>query len=100
MRDLRLTRAAERDVREIEQFSFTEFGSAATVEYLAGLRETLARLRDFPGMGTPRDDLKPEVRSLRYKSHRIYYRPVPGGILIQRVLHYARQVRREMIDER
>ncbi|OYW45734.1 MAG: hypothetical protein B7Z08_01720 [Sphingomonadales bacterium 32-68-7] len=100
MRDIRLTRAAERDIGDIERFSAAEFGSAATFEYLTGLHEAMAHLRNFPGLGVPRDDLKPDVRSLRYASHRIYYRPMPRGILIQRILHYARQVRREMLDDR
>ena len=100
MRDIRLTKAAERDIVDIEGFGAAEFGSAATFEYLTGLRDAMARLRDFPGLGVPRDDLKPDVRSLRYASHRIYYRPMSKGILVQRVLHYARQVRREMIDDR
>jgi len=99
-RDVRFTRAAARDIQELEQYSATEFGSSATAEYLGGLHEAFVRLRDFPGMGVARDDLRPDTRALRYSSHRIYYRPMPGGILIQRVLHYARQVRREMIDDR
>jgi toxin ParE1/3/4 len=98
MRDLRLTEAANRDISDIEQHSATEFGSAQTANYLEGLRDALARLRDFPDMGVERDDLRQDTRSLRYQSHRIYYRPMPGGILIQRVLHYARQVRRGMIE--
>jgi len=98
--DIRLTGRAARDINEIEQHSAAEFGSSLTAQYLQGLHEAFARLRDFPGIGVMRDDLRPGTRSLRYRSHRIYYRPMPGGILIQRVLHYARQVRREMIDER
>ena len=98
--DLRFTSAAARDIEELEQYSAAEFGSSATAEYLTGLHEALARLRDYPGMGVLRHDLRPDTRSFRYLSHRIYYRPMPGGILIQRVLHYARQVRREMLDDR
>ena len=100
MSEIRLTSAAARDINEIEQYSAEEFGSRQTAEYLDGLREAFARLRDYPGMGIRRDDLRLETRSLRYGSHRIYYRPMPGGIVIQRILHYARQVRREMINDR
>jgi toxin ParE1/3/4 len=100
MGDIRLTSAAARDIEEIERFSAAEFGPSLTADYLAGLRGSFAHLRDYPGMGVMRDDLRPGTRSRRYRSHRIYYRPMPDGILIQRVLHYARQVRREMIDDR
>lgn len=96
--DIRLTSIAVRDINEIEEYSAAEFGSTLTTEYLEGLHEAFARLRDQPGIGIMRDDLRPGTRSLRYRSHRIYYRPMPGGIVIQRVLHYARQVRREMFE--
>lgn len=98
MGDVRLTRAAAQDINDIEHRSAVEFGSAQTVEYLSGLHEAFARLGQYPGIGIVRHDLRPDTRSLSYRSHRIYYRPMPGGILIQRVLHYARQVRREMFE--
>ena len=100
MPDIRLSKAAESDIRELERYSADAFGSAKTAEYLQGLRDTFVQLRDYPGLGVSRDDLRTDTRSLRYASHRIYYRPVPDGILVQRVLHYARQVRREMIEDR
>jgi len=98
MKRIFLTEAAVRDIEELDRYGATEFGSAKADEYMNGLRESLRRLRDYPGLGIARDDLRPETRSLRYRSHRIYYRPEPRGILIQRVLHYARMVRRDMID--
>lgn len=96
--DIRLTEAAARDLAETGQYSLAEFGPASTADYLTGLREAFARLRDHPGIGVRRDDLRPEMRSLRYRSHRIYYRPSPDGIVILRVLHFARMVRREMLE--
>ena len=46
MSEIRLTSAAARDINEIEQYSAEEFGSRQTAEYLDGLREAFARLRD------------------------------------------------------
>jgi plasmid stabilization system protein ParE len=100
MSDIRLTKAAAQDIEGIEQYSVAEFGVSLTADYLSGLSEALARLRDYPGAGVMRGDLWPGTRSLRYRSHRIYYRAASGEIVIQRVLHYARMVRREMIDDR
>ena len=96
---IHLTRTAARDIEELKQFSLAEFGAALTADYLGGLRETLVRLCDHPGIGTARDDLRDGTRSLRYRSHRIYYRPAPEALVIQRVLHYARMVRRDMIEQ-
>ncbi len=100
MTGFRLTKAAARDIEELERYSLVEFGAGVTVDYLSGLQDTFARLRDYSGLGVARDDLWPATRSLRYRSHRIYYRSAPDGIVIQRVLHFARMVRRGMIDDR
>jgi toxin ParE1/3/4 len=97
MPDVRLTDAAAGDVEEIERYSASEFGPALTVEYLQGLADALRRLSHHPGIGIGRDDLRSGTRSLRYRSHRIYYRPVKDGVVVQRVLHQARQVRRDMM---
>lgn len=100
MNEIRLTRAAARDIAEIESYSVGEFGPPLTADYLRGLSEVFERLADYPDAGARRDDLRPGTRAVRYRSHRVYYRTAPGEIVIQRVLHYARMVRREMIDYR
>ena len=97
MTEIRFTELAVEDLLAIEEFSFANAGREQTAKYLAGLREAFVRLRDHPGIGVARDDLRAGSRSFRYGSHRIYYRAVEGGVLIQRILHYARQVRRSMI---
>ena len=81
----------------IEEFSFITFGRAQTAKYLVGLRDAFVRLQEHPGIGVARDDLRAGTRSYRYGSHRIYYRAMEDGVLIQRILHYARQDRRSMV---
>lgn len=97
MVSVRLTKAAAQDIEDLRRYGLLEFGPLATQNYLTGLHAALARLKEYPGMGISRDDLRPGTRSLRYRSHRIYYRPSPGGLVIQRILHYARMVRRGMM---
>jgi toxin ParE1/3/4 len=95
--EIRLTELALQDLLAIEEFSFATFGREQTSKYLAGLREAFVRLGEHPGIGVVRDDLRAGSRSYRYGSHRIYYRASEDEVLIQRILHYARQVRRSMV---
>ena len=97
MTEIRLTELALQDLLAIEEFSFVTFGREQMSQYLAGLRQAFVRLQEYPGIGVARDDLRAGSRSYRYGSHRIYYRASEAGVLIQRILHYARQVRRSMV---
>lgn len=98
MAELSLGKAAAKDIEDIAAYSAAHFGAVATVDYLAGLREAFQRLLDQPGVGARRDDLAAGIRSLRFRSHRIYYCSDLKGTRIIRVLHYARQVRRDVMQ--
>lgn len=98
MGDVRFSNAAVQDLRDIEAFSADRFGPAMTADYLAGLREALVRLGEHPAIGGRRDDLLPGIRALRYRSHRIYYGTHQQGVVILRLLHFARQVRRDLVQ--
>ena len=47
-------------------------------------------LASAPGMGESRPDLLPDLHSFTVKSYVIYYREIPDGIEVVRVLHGAR----------
>ena len=100
MAKLRYSSAARRDIEEIEQYSHTEFGSAAAENYLNDLSELFDRIFEFPAIGMQWRDLPDGTRTFPYRSHRIFYRKEGGDILIQRVLHNRRAFRREMLDDR
>ena len=54
------------------------------------LRQIDARLRDHadtPGMGTPRDDLAPGLRSFPVDDYIVFYRAIQGGIELLRIIH-------------
>jgi len=48
-------------------------------------------LADNPGLGTARDDLRPGLRRFVHGHYLIYYRAIPGGIEVVRVIHGARR---------
>jgi toxin ParE1/3/4 len=93
---LRLIFSAEAgaDIDEIAIFSIRTFGREVGDDYLAGLEIACERLQEFPEMAAVYRRLRPPVRCLIYRSHRIFYRVDDNSVLILRVLHHRRDARR------
>lgn len=56
------------------------------------IEETCRRLAGRPLIGRERPELAPGLRSMPVGRYVIFYRPIPDGIEIARVLHGARDV--------
>jgi toxin ParE1/3/4 len=63
---------------------------AAAVRFLDEVNATLEKLSQFPGMGPEREDIAAGLRSFPIGSYVLYYRRIPDGIEIARVLHGRR----------
>jgi toxin ParE1/3/4 len=63
------------------------WGIAQRRKYLAQMEDALRTLAANPRMGTPREELLPGYRSMRIGHHVAYYRIVPDGIEVVRMLH-------------
>lgn len=50
-------------------------------------------LREFPEMGSAREQLAPGLRVLPYRDYVIYYQVADDALVIVRVLHGARDAR-------
>ena len=87
---LRTTAAARADIRNILSYSKTAFGPQLARDYLDGLAAAFDRIAAKPQVGHPEAALGDLIRSVKYLSHRIYYRVEGDGILVVRVLHHAR----------
>ncbi|WP_260597672.1 type II toxin-antitoxin system RelE/ParE family toxin [Sphingomonas endolithica] len=96
MPSARVAPSAQNDLRNIRIYSKSAFGAAAARGYLLGLRDAFAAITERPLIGTSEGDLGEGVRSFAYRSHRIYYRLDQAGVLVVRILHYARDVPRAM----
>jgi plasmid stabilization system protein ParE len=81
---------AEIDLEHIRQFSFEQFAAEIAEDYLAGLRSAFLRLMDHPEFGSVFRGVKPEVRCLTYRSHKLYYDFDGKTVGIVRILHQAR----------
>lgn len=63
----------------------------------AAMDETLRLLAEYPNAGREREELAPRLRSLPVRGYRnflVFYRVIPNGVEVIRVLHGARNLRR------
>lgn len=85
------------DIDEIAFFSIRTFGPVVAADYLTGLEIACERLREFPELAAVYPRLRPAVRCLIYRSHRIFYRvddDDDDSVLILRILHHRRDAKR------
>jgi toxin ParE1/3/4 len=87
----RFSRAAQADVTSILTYIAKDSPRAA-----AGMLDRLQRqarmLAAAPGIGRPRAELRPGLRSAVVGSYLLFYRAVPDGIEVVRMLHGRRDI--------
>ena len=93
---IRLSKAADRDLAAILEYSVAQHGWPVAEAYARQLQRTIARLEDHPELGVSRPDRKPPLRSLSCGEHLIFYRTAPPPILIVRILHKAMDIHRHL----
>ena len=59
--------------------------------FIDRIEQRFGLLAANPHLGVARDDLRPGLRRFRHAGYLIYYRFIPGGIEVVRVVHGARQ---------
>lgn len=67
--------------------SRAEWGEERTHRYIRDIQKTFATIAENPMLGHSAASIKPDLRLIRVVSHVIFYRPVPEGIVVVRVLH-------------
>ena len=86
------SRRAASDIDRIAAFSVARFGVEVAGDYLTGLELACELLREFPEMAAIYPRVRPEIRCLIYRSHRIFYRVDEEQVLVVRVLHHTREI--------
>ena len=92
----RLLAKAEADYRDIGRYTQRTWGPEQRRTYLIGLVAAFQRLADNPELGRLRPDLRTGLRSYVQGQHVIFYRIGPTTVEILRILHHARDVRRNL----
>ena len=86
MSRISLTGDARQDLKEIYDF-IADDNIAAAHKQIRRLQERWRVLLDQPRIGTKRDDIRPDMRSITEGNYAIFYRVVDSSIQIIRVLH-------------
>ena len=89
MSRISFTKIARQDLGEIYEYIAKDNISAADT-LQEQLQQRWRGLAHMPGIGSKRDNLKPNLRSVAAGNYVIYYRVVAGGIQIVRVIHSSR----------
>lgn len=99
MTRLRVSAAARRDLEQIAETGARDHGFSASAAYVEGFRKLFSLLRQQPFAGQERPELGSGIRSLSHRPHRILYRIDGQMVIIDRVIHQARDVRRALRKE-
>lgn len=91
MSHYRLTQAAFRDLRDAHDYIALDSAKRA-VAWPDSMEQQCQRLAEFPGLGRRRAELADEIRSYPVSAYVIFYRAVPDGVEITRVIHGARDL--------
>jgi toxin ParE1/3/4 len=91
MSQYRLTDEAFADIGEIH-FSLGQLSIAAADRLLVKFFNNFRSLARLPEMGSPCDEIVPGLRYLVVKKYVIYYRVVPEGVEIARVVSGQRDI--------
>lgn len=89
-----VTEDAETDLRDIWSYIARDSESQAD-RWVAMLRKKCYDLAEFPELGPARPDLADALRYFPFRDDLIFYRPIPGGVEIIRILHGSRNVEGE-----
>lgn len=87
----RYTPQAARDLGEIADYISARDPTAAG-RVVEEIRQRCRALADMPGMGRPREEFAPGLRSSVVRKYLIFYRPDDKGIEVVRIVHGARDL--------
>lgn len=78
---------AQRDLRGIDVYTLRTWGLEQTLRYGQSLEENFVRLAASPHLGRLCPNVHPTARHYEHEKHVIFYREMPWGIRVLRVLH-------------
>jgi toxin ParE1/3/4 len=87
------TRRADRDLEDIAVYIAGDDPNAADT-LIDRFDQKFTLLAQFPYLGHERPELATELRSFPVGRYLIFYRPQKDGIIVIRVIHGARNLRR------
>ena len=105
MNSIHCRHKARQDLVDIFRYCAREAGLRVAQRFLAEVEAAFTPLAGMPGMGTHYDldhQALPDLRFFpisRFRMYLAFYRSVPGGIEVLRVLHGARSIAGILAEE-
>lgn len=96
MVELRLSAAAMNDLDDIQETGIERFGPIAAADFLTGFDRKFGLLRDHSRAGQVRPEFRQDMRVLPHRPYHILYHLLPETVLIVRIIHQRRDVRRAL----
>lgn len=96
MADYKFSKAAERDIKNILDYSYCTFGEKVAEKYFIDLKKCLQILSDNPYIGINSDSLRKGYFRHPHQSHVIFYKLKTNGIYIVRILHKSMDIKRHL----
>jgi toxin ParE1/3/4 len=94
--ELRYSIAAQSDLAEIEEYGAANFGNEASEAYSRGLAKAFDMLERYPRSSPERPDYGEGIRCRVYREHLVLHMVDDDDVLIVRVLHHSRDVKRAL----
>ncbi len=92
---LELSAEADDDLDDIVRYSIRAHGVEQARTYVAGLRERMNALTQQPD-GKRIEGLDPSLLRTKFRSHFIFFRVQGDAVLVSRILHERRDIRRHL----
>jgi toxin ParE1/3/4 len=87
-----LTRRANIDLLDIEEFSFRKWGENQTEKYINELYQSFAQIAKKPEVGKLRKERSFPFYMMSVKQHFVIYKIIDTGIIIATILHGRRNI--------
>lgn len=98
-RRVSVSASAERDIRDILQYTLETWGERQHRTYAAQLATGIERIAAFSGIGHEIHARRPEVRGFRVRHHTIVFRADAESVTILRVAHERMDLARLDLDD-
>ncbi len=99
MAKLRFTAEARRDLREVAEHGADQHGLIVSARYMNGFPRLFRLLREQPFAGQARPEFARGIRSLSHRPYRLLYRVEADVVIVERIIHQARDVGRALEGE-
>lgn len=90
-----LSHLAQKDLDEIREYTVEQWGRDQWLKYYRGLVGTFEAIVENPEKGRERDLFYPQMRSINYEKHVIFYKRITANNdepVILRIIHQRRNM--------